>query len=193
MVHKKPVHLLKFPSYSITQPIILISYLESMHAQSYTRHQYNVELCPHIKQMVFNLISKLRFAIRVIQRIPQKVAAKEPSEHNCSNYIKFKQFMKYVCETVLLNRRSRDSKSTHSETRASTNVEWCFLIWANLFSIRKSGTVKAGQDILSALFNPWIRNRLNYLHITRFSFCSENINIKMLQCTTGIIKHLKCK
>lgn len=140
--------------------------------------------------MVFNLISKLRFAIRVIQRIPQKVAAKEPSEHNCSNYIKFKQFMKYVCETVLLNRRSRFSKSTHSETQASTNVEWCFLIWANLFSIRKSGTVKAEQDILSALFNPWIRNRLNCLHITRFSFCSENINIKMLQCTTGIIKHL---
>jgi len=115
----------QFSSYSILQSFL--SLLFRMHAQSYTRHQHNVEVCPHIKQMVFNLIRKLRFAIRVIQRIPQKVSAKEPSEHNCSNYIKFEQFMKYVCETVFLNRKSQISKWTHHlETQAFTNVEWAF-------------------------------------------------------------------
>lgn len=112
-------------SYLIPQSFL--SPLSRMHAQSYTRHQHNVEVCPHIKQMAFNLIRKLRFAITVIQRIPQRLDAQKSSEHNCSNYIKFEQFMKYVCETVFLNRRIRFSKSTHHlETWAPTNVEWMF-------------------------------------------------------------------
>lgn len=43
-----------------------------------TRH--NVEVSPHIKEIIFNLIGKLRFAIRVNLKTPQEVGAKESSD-----------------------------------------------------------------------------------------------------------------
>lgn len=79
MIHKKPVRfLIIFTLFNTKINHFYLFFLEHM-SRITLGIRHNAEVCPYIKEMAFNLIKKLRFAIRVNQRISQ-VAAEEPGD-----------------------------------------------------------------------------------------------------------------